>query len=70
MFGAILFCVIPLLNALTGGRVIWSSIAEAQWVVATFDLMSLALGMILLFIFYKVKNHKVAGIHKTKKYKP
>ncbi|MCG9510465.1 PepSY domain-containing protein [Acinetobacter pittii] len=67
LFGAILFCAIPLLNALTGGRVIWSSIAEAQWVVATFDLMSLALGMILLFIFYKVKKHKVAGIHKTKK---
>ena len=55
---AILFLCIPLLNILTGGRPLWSSIYHAQWVVASFDLMALLLGALLMFAFIKVKRHQ------------
>lgn len=59
----LLFILIPILNPLTGGRGLWSSIYHEQWTVASFDLMSLALAVVFLICFIKVKN-KPAPISK------
>lgn len=61
------YCLIPVLNLLTGGRPLWSSIYEAQWVVASFDLICLVLGLIFIFAFMKTLKHK--GIIRKSKMK-
>lgn len=58
LFAAVSFAFLPILNALTGGAALWQSIENQQWMIATFDLMSLTLALLFLFSFYKVKHHK------------
>lgn len=43
---AILFALLPVLNPLTGGASIVQSMAHAQWSIAGFDLMMLALAIV------------------------
>lgn len=54
---SILFLLIPILNAVTGGRSLWSSIYNGQWVVANFDIACLLIGALLLYVFYKLKRY-------------
>lgn len=54
----ILFLCIPILNAVTGGRPLWNSMYHGQWVVASFDLIALILGALLMYAFIKVKRHR------------
>lgn len=61
-----MFGLLPLLNALTGGRGLWSSIYEGQWVVASFDLMALSLATILGWAFYRLKKSPVIQIVKPR----
>jgi uncharacterized iron-regulated membrane protein len=45
----LLFALLPLLNPLTGGAGLFSSVAQGLWPVAGFDLVALALGLTLLW---------------------
>ncbi|MCU4304971.1 PepSY domain-containing protein [Acinetobacter ursingii] len=63
---ALMYLCIPVLNALTGGRALWSSIYHEQWMVASFDLVCLFLAILFIFSFFKLKKHK--GTVKVKKH--
>lgn len=65
-FATIMFALLPILNALTGGHALWLSIAEGQWMIASFDLMAWALAFIFGMAYLKVKNHKGLTAKKTK----
>ncbi|WP_336929290.1 PepSY-associated TM helix domain-containing protein [Acinetobacter tandoii] len=65
-FATIMFALLPVLNALTGGHALWLSIAEGQWMIASFDLMAWALAFIFGMAYLKVKNHKGLTGKKTK----
>lgn len=65
-FATIMFALLPVLNALTGGHALWLSIAEGQWMIASFDLMAWALAFIFGMAYLKVKNHKGLTAKKTK----
>jgi uncharacterized iron-regulated membrane protein len=65
-FATIMFALLPVLNALTGGHPLWLSIAEGQWMIASFDLMTWALAFIFGLAYLKVKNHKGLTAKKTK----
>lgn len=65
-FATIMFALLPVLNALTGGHPLWLSIAEGQWMIASFDLMAWALAFIFGMAYLKVKNHKGLTAKKTK----
>ncbi|WP_432377592.1 PepSY-associated TM helix domain-containing protein [Duganella sp. P38] len=45
----LLFALVPVLNPLTGGAGLFASVAQGLWPVAGFDLVSLALGLTLLW---------------------
>jgi len=47
--GGVLFALLPLLNAMTGGAHLGTAIAAGLWPVAGFDIVTLALGIALLF---------------------
>ena len=47
--GGALFALLPLLNAATGGAGLASSLAHGLWAIAGFDLVSLLLGVLLLY---------------------
>lgn len=57
-FASIAFALLPICNALTGGQALWHSIANGQWMIASFDLMCLVLAILFAFSLYKVKKHK------------
>ncbi|MBK0063080.1 MULTISPECIES: PepSY-associated TM helix domain-containing protein [unclassified Acinetobacter] len=61
----LMYLCIPLLNGLTDGRALWSSIYQQQWMVASFDLVCLFLALLFMFSFLKLKAHK--GTSKAKK---
>ncbi|OTG82418.1 PepSY-associated TM helix domain-containing protein [Acinetobacter sp. ANC 4648] len=58
IFATVLFALLPVVNFMTGGHSLWSSIVNGQWLIATFDLMSLLLAALFFYSFYKVKKHK------------
>ncbi|WP_130802754.1 PepSY-associated TM helix domain-containing protein [Acinetobacter ihumii] len=63
-----LYACIPLLNGLTGGRGLWSSVYQQQWMVASFDLICIFLALLFLFSFLKLKLHKTpAKVKKNSK---
>ncbi len=64
--GAGLFFALPVINALTGGRVLWSSIYHQQWMVASVDLACLVMGALLAWSAYKLHT-KPAVVIKTRK---
>ncbi|MFV0476758.1 MAG: PepSY-associated TM helix domain-containing protein [Parahaliea sp.] len=51
---ALLMLLLPLLNPLTGGHGLITSIRNDQWLIASFDLASLVLAVCLSFSAYKV----------------
>ena len=65
-FATIMFALLPILNALTGGHPLWLSIAEGQWMIASFDLMAWALAFLFGMAYLKVKNHKGLTAKKNK----
>ncbi len=66
MLATVAFGLLPVLNFLTGGQPIWSTIAHGQWVIATFDLAMWVLALVFWFAFKKVKNHKGLPVKKGK----
>lgn len=61
-----LFALLPVINFLTGGQPIWNTIANGQWVIASFDLAMWVLAGIFWLVFKKVKNHKGLPAKKAK----
>lgn len=52
----VLFVSLPLINAITGGRGLWSALVNEQWVVASVDLMSLVLAGSCAWAFYVLRR--------------
>lgn len=63
--GAGLFFVVPVVNALTGGRALWSSIYHQQWTVASVDLACIVMGVLLAWSAYKLYS-RPAVVVKTR----
>ncbi|WP_168526516.1 PepSY-associated TM helix domain-containing protein [Acinetobacter sp. A3] len=61
-----LFALLPVINVLTGGQPIWNTIANSQWVIASFDLAMWLLAVVFWLAFKKVKNHQGLPAKKTK----
>jgi len=57
-FATIIFALLPFVNFMTGGQALWNSIANDQWLIASFDLAMWVLAALFAYSFYKVKNHK------------
>jgi uncharacterized iron-regulated membrane protein len=53
-----LFALLPVINFMTGGAPLWSTIANGQWVIASFDLAMWVLA--LVFGFSLIKEPKLA----------
>ncbi len=58
MFATIAFALLPIINPLTGGQGLWSTIPNGQWVIATFDLAMWVLTLLFFYSYLKVKKHK------------
>lgn len=54
--GGTLFALLPVLNAATGGAGLPASLIEGIWPVAGFDLVTLALGLTLLYAAARLRN--------------
>lgn len=67
LFASVAYALLPIVNFITGGHALWSSIAHGQWMIASFDLMTLAIAILFFFSFYKVKKHKGLPNKKAKK---
>ncbi|WP_089604676.1 PepSY-associated TM helix domain-containing protein [Acinetobacter piscicola] len=67
LFASVAYVLLPIVNFITGGHALWSSIAHGQWMIASFDLMTLAIAILFFFSFYKVKKHKGISNKKAKK---
>ncbi|MEO3357972.1 PepSY-associated TM helix domain-containing protein [Acinetobacter haemolyticus] len=61
---AVMFLLIPILNVLTGGMPLWKSIYLGQWMIASFDLVSITLGLIFIYAYYKLKRYQGLPIKK------
>lgn len=61
-----LFALLPVINVLTGGQPIWNTIANGQWVIASFDLAMWLLAVVFWLAFKKVKNHQGPPAKKAK----
>ena len=61
-----LFALLPVLNVMTGGAPLWSSIANGQWVIASFDLAMWVLALVFGFSLIKVKKHQGLPAKKAK----
>ena len=57
-FATIIFALLPFVNFMTGGQALWNSIANDQWLIASFDLAMWVLAALFAYSLYKVKNHK------------
>ena len=55
-FAALLFVVIPLLNALTTSQHLGTSLAKGDWAMAGFDLTCLASGLFLTWAAWKMQH--------------
>lgn len=64
--GAGLYFALPVINALTGGRALWSSLYHQQWMVASVDLALILIGVLLAWSAYKVYR-KPAMVMKPRK---
>lgn len=58
IFATIAFALLPIINPITGGQGLWSTIPNGQWVIATFDLAMWVLALLFFYSYLKVKNHK------------
>ncbi|AOA57606.1 PepSY-associated TM helix domain-containing protein [Acinetobacter larvae] len=55
---AIAYAFVPVLNILTGGAPLWRSMAQGQWMIASFDLMCLCFAVLFFWAFKQLKKHK------------
>ena len=60
------FALLPIINFTTGGQALWNSIANDQWMIASFDLAMWVLATLFAYSFYKVKKHKGLPAKKSK----
>lgn len=60
------FALLPIINFTTGGQALWNSIANDQWMIASFDLAMWVLATLFAYSFYKVKKHKGLPVKKSK----
>lgn len=63
---AVLFLFIPTLNFLTGGQALWMSIYHGQWMIASFDLVCIILGLIFIYSYYKLKRYQGLPVKQKK----
>ncbi|MGA6136327.1 PepSY-associated TM helix domain-containing protein [Acinetobacter dispersus] len=63
---AVLFLFMPILNFLTGGQVLWMSIYHGQWMIASFDLVCIILGLIFIYSYYKLKRYQGLAVKQKK----
>lgn len=54
----VMYLITPILNLLTGGRALWSSLYHGQWMIASFDLICLILGVLFAYSYYKLKRYQ------------
>ncbi|MFH4156671.1 PepSY-associated TM helix domain-containing protein [Acinetobacter bereziniae] len=66
MLATVAYALLPLINFMTGGQALWNSIANDQWMIASFDLMTWAIAILFFLSFYKVKKHKGLPVKKAK----
>ncbi|MCH7294552.1 PepSY-associated TM helix domain-containing protein [Acinetobacter higginsii] len=64
---AVLFLFMPILNFLTGGQALWMSIYHGQWMIASFDLVCIILGLIFIYSYYKLKRYQGLAVKQKKK---
>ncbi|MCH7392871.1 PepSY domain-containing protein [Acinetobacter dispersus] len=63
---AVLFLSMPILNFLTGGQALWMSICHGQWMIASFDLVCIILGLIFIYSYYKLKRYQGLAVKQKK----
>ncbi|ENW80496.1 hypothetical protein F909_01782 [Acinetobacter sp. ANC 3929] len=63
---AVLFLFMPILNFLTGGQALWMSIYHGQWMIASFDLICIILGLIFIYSYYKLKRYQDLPVKQKK----
>lgn len=66
LLATIAFTFLPILNFMTGGAALWQTIANQQWMIASFDLMALCMAALFFYSYYKVKHHKSLASQKAK----
>lgn len=66
VLATVAFALLPIINFLTGGQVIWNTVLHGQWMIASFDLAMWVLAILFWFAFKKVKNHKGLPPKKSK----
>lgn len=66
MLATAAFALLPIVNFMTGGQALWNTIANGQWVIASFDLAMWVLAALFFFSLRKVKNHKGLPAKKAK----
>jgi len=59
--GGLLFALLPVLNPLTGGAGLWTTLPQGLWAIAGFDLTVLGLGLALLACAWWVGKRKPAS---------
>jgi uncharacterized iron-regulated membrane protein len=65
-FAPLAFALLPVINFMTGGQALWNSIANGQWMIASFDLAMWLLAILFFYSYQKVKNHKGLPVKKAK----
>jgi len=63
---AAMFLFIPILNLVTGGQTLWMSIYHGQWMIASFDLVCIILGLIFIYSYYKLKRYQGLPVKQKK----
>lgn len=69
MLTGLAFACLPLLNAMTGGAALWESIQNGQWMIASFDIMSLCIAAFMFLSFYKLNKHPITATKKNQQHK-
>lgn len=62
----VMYALTPLLNIVTGGRALWSSIYHGQWMIASFDIICWLLAAIFAYSYYKLKRYKGLAVRAKK----
>ena len=65
-FATAIFALLPIVNFMTGGQPLWNTMANGQWMIASFDLAMWLLAVLFAYSFYKVKKHKGLPVKKAR----
>ncbi|WP_180120674.1 PepSY domain-containing protein [Acinetobacter sp. YH12086] len=65
-FATAIFALLPIVNFMTGGQALWNTMANGQWMIASFDLAMWLLAILFAYSFYKVKKHKGPPVKKAR----